>query len=86
MRSLSKFQMIISGAVKLDPCSPGSSSQVTVNSTGSAQTSACPKPGEGVSLTVVQGGLERRVPEDQVTIERAGDGLPVAIKASVPVR
>jgi hypothetical protein len=75
-----------SGELSLDPCTPGSSAQVTVNSKGSGQTSACPKPGEEVSLTVVQSGLEYRVPRDHLKIERAGDGLPVAIKARVPVQ
>jgi hypothetical protein len=75
-----------SGELNLDPCAQGSSAQVTVSSNGSGQTSACPKPGEEVSLTIVQTGLEHRVPRDQVRIERAGDGLPDAIKVRVPVR
>ena len=75
-----------SGELSLDPCAQGSSAQATVSSNGAGQTSACPKPGESVSLTVIQGGMERRVPQDQVKIERAGDGLPVAIKVRVPVQ
>jgi hypothetical protein len=75
-----------SGELNLDPCTQGSSAQVTVDSNGSGQTSACPKPSEQVSLTVIQSGLEHRVPQNQVRIERAGDGLPVAIKGRVPAR
>jgi hypothetical protein len=72
-----------SGPVTLDPCSDGLSAEVTVDSRGTAQTSACPKPGETVTLTVVKGDQNYRVPTNEVTIERAGDGLPVAIKARV---
>ena len=72
-----------SGQVTLDPCAKGLPAEVTVDSHGTAQTSACPKPGETVTLTVVKGGKNYRIPTNEVTIERAGDGLPVAIKAHV---
>ena len=72
-----------SGQVTLDPCAKGLPAEVTVDSHGTAQTSACPKPGETVTLTVVKGGQNYRIPTNEVTIERAGDGLPVAIKAHV---
>lgn len=75
-----------SGELNLDPCSPRSSTQVSIDAKGSALTSACPKPDETVTLTVVRGGVDLRVPSDQVTIERAGDGLPVAIKARISAR
>lgn len=61
----------------------GAAPEVTVNSHGTAPTSACPKPGETVTLTVVKGSQNYRIPTNEVTIERAGDGLPVAIKAQV---
>lgn len=72
-----------SGEMTLDPCAKGLSSEVTLNAHGAAQTSACPRPGETVTLTVVKGGQSYRIPTNEVTIERAGDGLPVAIKAHV---
>src|ERR1700759_1546795 len=72
-----------SGPVTLDPCTAGLPAEVTVNAHGTAATSACPKPGETVTLTVVKGNQNYRIPTDEVTIERAGDGLPVAIKAKV---
>jgi hypothetical protein len=75
-----------SGDLTLNPCSPRSSVDVSVDGKGSAPTSACPKPGETVTLRVVRNGEEVRVAPEQVTIERAGDGLPVSIKAHVPVR
>jgi len=56
---------------------------VTLSARGTAATSACPRPGETVSLMVVKGNEKYRIPTDEVTIERAGDGLPVAIKARV---
>jgi hypothetical protein len=74
------------GELNLDPCSSRASAEVSVDSKGSAPTSVCPKPDEKVTLTVIRGGTNIRVPPDQVTIERAGDGLPVAIKAHVPAR
>jgi hypothetical protein len=72
-----------SGQMTLDPCTAGLSSEVTLSSRGTAATSACPKPGETVTLTVVKGSENYRISSDDVTIERAGDGLPVAIKAHV---
>jgi hypothetical protein len=72
-----------SGEMTLDPCTNGVPSEVSLNARGTAATSACPKPGESVSLTVVKSGENYRVPTEEVKIERAGDGLPVAIKARV---
>jgi hypothetical protein len=74
------------GDLNLAPCSPDSSAEVAVDLQGSARTSACPKPGESVTVTVVQGGVARRLSPDQVNIERAGDGMPVAIKARLSER
>ena len=72
-----------SGQISLDPCANGLSAEVTVNAQGAAPTAACPKPGETVTLTVVKAGQNYRIPSNEVTIERAGDGLPVSIKARV---
>jgi hypothetical protein len=72
-----------SGEITLDPCTNGQPAEVSLNARGTAPTSACPKPGETVTLTVVKSGHDYRVPTDEVKIERAGDGLPVAIKANV---
>jgi hypothetical protein len=75
-----------SGELTLSPCSAGAAAKVSADSRGFGSTSACPKADETVTLTVIRGGADIRVPPDQVTIERAGDGLPVAIKARVPAR
>ena len=72
-----------SGQITLDPCTTGLPAEVTLNAHGTAATSACPKAGDTVTLTVVKGNESYRIPTDEVTIERAGDGLPVAIKARV---
>ena len=72
-----------SGEMTLDPCEIGFSAEVTLTARGTASTSACPRPGETVTLTVVKGAENYRIPSNEVTIERAGDGLPVAIKAHV---
>lgn len=72
-----------SGEMTLDPCTNGLPAEVSLNARGTAPTSACPKPGETVTLTVVKSGQNYRVPTEEVKIERAGDGLPVAIKARV---
>ena len=72
-----------SGQISLDPCTTGLPPDAMVDARGVASTSACPKAGETVTLTVVKGGQTYRVPSNEVTIERAGDGLPVAIKARV---
>jgi hypothetical protein len=72
-----------SGEMTLDPCANGLPAEVSLNARGVAPTSACPKPGETVTLTVVKSGQNYRVPTEEVKIERAGDGLPVAIRARV---
>jgi hypothetical protein len=72
-----------SGEMTLDPCANGLPAEVSLNPRGSAPTSACPKPGETVTLTVVKSGQDYRIPANEVRIDRAGDGLPVAIKANV---
>jgi hypothetical protein len=72
-----------SGQMTLDPCASGVSAEVTLSARGTAATSACPKQGETVTLTIVKGSETYRIPTTEVTIERAGDGLPVAIKARV---
>jgi hypothetical protein len=77
------------GELNLDPCSPKFSADVSVDAKGTGQTSVCPKSGESVTLIIVKGvkgDPELRVPPDLVTIERAGDGLPVAIKARIPAQ
>ena len=72
-----------SGEINLDPCAAGPTAEVTVNARGVASTSACPRAGETITLTVVKGAQKYRIPSNEVTIQRAGDGLPVAIKARV---
>jgi len=72
-----------SGEITLDPCTTGLPPEVILNAHGKAPTSACPKLGETVALKVVKGTENYRVPMNEVKIERAGDGLPVAIKARV---
>jgi hypothetical protein len=72
-----------SGEMMLDPCTNGLPPEVSLNAQGMAPTSACPKPGETVTLTVVKGSQTYSIPTNEVTIERAGDGLPVAIRARV---
>jgi hypothetical protein len=72
-----------SGEITLDPCSTGLPPEVTLNPRGTTPTSACPRPGETVTLTIVKGSENYRIPTNEVTIERAGDGWPVAIKARV---
>jgi hypothetical protein len=72
------------GEMRLDPCGRGVPAEITLNAKGTATTAACPEPGETVSLTVVKGGKSFRISADAVRIERAGDGLPVAIRARVP--
>jgi hypothetical protein len=75
-----------SGEINLDPCSQGVPAEVTLSAEGTAETAACPQPGETISLTVIKGkgGTSYHISPDDVKIERAGDGLPVAIKARVP--
>lgn len=72
-----------SGEITLDPCTNGQPTEINLDARGTAPTSACPKAGETISLTVVKDGQNYRVPTEEVKIERAGDGLPVAIRAKV---
>jgi hypothetical protein len=75
------------GTVKIDPCeSKASVDHVLVDAKGLAATSACPKPGQRVTLLIVRAGKTYRITPENVAVLRAGDGLPVRIQASVPPR
>jgi hypothetical protein len=75
-----------SGDLSLEPCFSKAPAEVILESKGTARTPACPKPGETVTLIVIRPGTPTsyRISPEQVIIQRAGDGLPVAIKAHVP--
>ncbi len=69
------------GQISLDPCSARASADVVLDAKGTAPTSVCPQSGEAVTLKVVTADRSYRISPEEVTIQRAGDGLPVAIKA-----
>jgi hypothetical protein len=70
------------GPLRLTPCSKEAQELVLIDETGGGQTAACPL-GE-VEIVVVQRGATIVIPQEQITIARAGDGFPVSITAVVP--
>jgi hypothetical protein len=75
------------GEIRLEPCSavgPGTTSEVAVDASGHAAISACPQPDETVALKVMKGGVSYSLAPKDVRIQRAGDGMAVAIRARIP--
>lgn len=72
----------VSGHVHLVPCSRQASNPVQLDDAGSGVTSACPKD-NNVELVVIRDGQPTFVLPDQVHVQRAGDGIAVAIDADL---
>ena len=75
------------GVLHIAPCDRnGGPEPVITDPQGAASTSACPKGGRQVTLVVLRAGQTYRISPEEVTIRRAGDGVPVSIEATVPPR
>jgi len=72
----------VSGHVHLVPCSRQASNPVQLDDAGSGVTSACPKD-NNVELVVIRDGQPTFILPDQVHVQRAGDGIAVAIDADL---
>jgi hypothetical protein len=72
----------VSGHVHLVPCSRQASNQVQLDDAGSGVTSACPKD-NNVELVVTRNGQPTFILPDRVHVQRAGDGVAVAIDADL---
>jgi hypothetical protein len=75
-----------SGIVRVTPCDRTSAERAIASSQGVAATTACPGKNDQVTLVLIRSGQIYRIPPEQVTIRRAGDGLPVSIEAVMPSR
>jgi hypothetical protein len=74
------------GTLRISPCDRSQSERVAVDERGVTATSVCPRSGEQVTLVVIRSGQTYRISPENVTIRRAGDGLPVSIEATIPPR
>ena len=75
------------GVVKISPCDRNAGPPpIAVDTQGMGSTSECPQGGRQVSLIVVRADQTYRISPEHVKIRRTGDGLPVSIEASLPVR
>lgn len=73
------------GPLYITPCVPTQpSDRLTTDAQGRAVTSTCPREGDEIELLVVKSGRTYFVASSQVKILRAGDGIAVEIRASVP--
>jgi hypothetical protein len=72
----------VSGHVHLIPCSPQAPNPVQLDDSGSGSTSACPSD-NNVELVVTRNGQPTFILPDQLHIQRAGDGIAVAIDADL---
>jgi|SRR3984957_7815371 len=71
-----------SGILHLRPCVGGATDPVVADAQGNADISSCPL-GE-LEIVVLKGGRTIYVRPEDVGVSRAGDGIPVAITATVP--
>ena len=75
------------GTVRINLCDPkASTDHALVSAQRLAATSACPKPGQQITLLIERAGKTYRITPENVIVQRAGDGLPVEINAPVPPR
>jgi hypothetical protein len=71
-----------SGVLHLRPCVGGAKEPIVADAQGSADIFACPL--GAVEIVVIKGSSTIYVKSEDVSVNRAGDGIPVAISASVP--
>ncbi len=71
-----------SGVLHLRPCVEGAKEPVVADAQGSADMTACPL--GNLELVVIKGNNTVYVKSEDVSVSRAGDGIPVAVTASVP--
>ncbi len=71
-----------SGLVHLRPCVEGAKDPIVADAQGSADMSACPL--GNLEIVVIKGNNTVYVKSEDVSVSRAGDGIPVAVTASVP--
>jgi hypothetical protein len=75
------------GVLRIRPCAAsGSVDNLSADERGAAETSVCPYDSEQITLLVSRAGKTYRISPENVTVVRAGDGLPVSIEARVPER
>lgn len=71
-----------SGLLHLRPCVEGAKEPMVADAQGSADMSACPL--GNLEIVVIKGNNTVYVRSEDVSVSRAGDGIPVAVTASVP--
>jgi len=72
-----------SGSIFLSPCQQNAASPVTLNATGTADTSACPAT-DDVEIVVVKRAGTTYIAPEKIKVARAGDGTPVSITTIIP--
>jgi hypothetical protein len=72
------------GPLHLGTCVPSASaSEISANSAGMGETSACPSRETGVTIVVVRGEQQYSLAPGDVSILRTGDGIATSIRAEV---
>jgi hypothetical protein len=72
------------GPLHLSTCVPSASaSDISANSAGMGETSACPSRETGVTIVVVRGEQQSSLAPGDVSILRTGDGIATSIRAEV---
>jgi hypothetical protein len=71
-----------SGVLHLRPCVGGAKEPIVADAQGSADIFACPL--GDLEIVVNRGSSTVYIKSEDVSMSRAGDGIPVAITASVP--
>jgi hypothetical protein len=71
-----------SGFLHLTPCREGSNEPIVIDERGNGGTSACPS--GDVEIVVIKATGTVYIPPEKVKVDRAGDGMPVMVTASIP--
>jgi hypothetical protein len=82
MRVTVKVADGFSGVIHLTPCVASANNPAVVDERGNGSLSACPS-GE-LEIIVLKQGRTLYVRPEEITVERAGDGIPVSISTSIP--
>lgn len=79
-----KVDPAFGGIVHISTCVQSApAAEITADSQGAAATSICPTSDQALELVVVRGAQSYRIAQQDVSIQRTGDGIPTSIQAQV---
>ena len=70
------------GALHVTPCADRAQVK-RADEQGTVYAEECPQPGQEIELVVIQGGQTYRIPSENLSISKTGDGIPVEIDGRI---